>query len=297
MDQSIRQSGIGGSDAAVILGLSHWKSPVQLYYEKRGEIGLDPPNEAMHFGNLLEEVIAREYARRTGQKVARVNSTLRHPDHSWMMAHIDRRILNQADGMLLECKTAGKWWKASDWGESGTSDIPDYYMPQIQHYLAVTGWKSADLAALLAGNDFRIYSIERDDHYIKNLIASEADFWRRIQENDPPGPESEDDCRLLWADANGETAIASDEILEAFHTLHSVRERIKNDEATESALKIKIQEFMADNTFLIGPSGEKLATWKNQESIRLDTARIKSEAPDLYEKFGKKSVSRVFRIS
>uniref|UniRef100_UPI00193103D1 YqaJ viral recombinase family protein n=1 Tax=Caenibacillus caldisaponilyticus TaxID=1674942 RepID=UPI00193103D1 len=64
-----RRKGIGGSDAAAILGLNKWKSPIQVYMEKIGEIESDVSSEAAYWGHVLEDVVAREFSKRTGKKV------------------------------------------------------------------------------------------------------------------------------------------------------------------------------------------------------------------------------------
>ena len=56
----LRNSGIGGSDAADVLGLNKWKSPFQLCLEKTGQTETDDlsSNEYVYWGNILELVVA-----------------------------------------------------------------------------------------------------------------------------------------------------------------------------------------------------------------------------------------------
>ena len=100
-----RKAGIGGSDAAAIMGLSPWKTATEVYLEKRGEIA--PENiddkEVVIFGNLLEDVVAGEYARRNNVKVERRNDMFKHAKHPFMLANIDRKVVGVKKG--LECKT------------------------------------------------------------------------------------------------------------------------------------------------------------------------------------------------
>ena len=50
----MRSGGIGGSDAAVIAGLSPWKSPYELYLEKTGEAAAPDlsDNERVYWGTV-----------------------------------------------------------------------------------------------------------------------------------------------------------------------------------------------------------------------------------------------------
>lgn len=111
---AVRNGGIGSSDAAAALGLSPYKSPLELWLEKTNR---KPPtdlsqSEAVYWGTVLEAIIANVYAERTGNKVRRINAVLQHPEHHHMLANLDRAV--GSDG-VLEIKTAGPrsapFWK------------------------------------------------------------------------------------------------------------------------------------------------------------------------------------------
>ena len=95
---------------ATIACLSKWKSQVQVFLEKTQAIEQeDVQSEAAYFGNVLEEVVAQEFAKRTGLKVQRRNAILQHPEYPWMLANVDRLIVGERIG--LECKTASEYLK------------------------------------------------------------------------------------------------------------------------------------------------------------------------------------------
>lgn len=178
-----RRSGIGGSDAPVVAGLSAWKQPLQLYYEKRGEVEFEGPQvEHLQFGNLLEDVIAQEAARRLEVKVRRVNRLLHHKEYPFMVGYIDRDIVGKP--WILECKNVG--FKSAEWGPDGSDEVPEAYLIQCTHYLAVTGDELCKLAALFSGNHLRIYTIPRDQGLIDSLIDVEHEFWGHVAAGTPP---------------------------------------------------------------------------------------------------------------
>jgi putative phage-type endonuclease len=119
-----RRRGIGGSEAAAILGLSPWATPLDVYLDKIGEGEDVEETEAMYFGTILEGVVADEFSRRTGLKVRRRNALLTHPDYPWMIANIDRMVVG---GGLLECKTCNAF---NPWN----GVVPEHYQIQVQHY-------------------------------------------------------------------------------------------------------------------------------------------------------------------
>ena len=82
---------------------------------------------------------------------------------------------------IFEAKTASAY-KAGEWEDT----IPDEYMCQIQHYMAVTGYAGAYIAVLIGGNTFRWKFVERDEELISMLIELETDFWNHVQGCTPP---------------------------------------------------------------------------------------------------------------
>ena len=61
-----RKAGIGGSDASVVCGVSRYKSPVELWMEKTGQLPSQEAGEAAYWGNLLESLVREEFTKRTG---------------------------------------------------------------------------------------------------------------------------------------------------------------------------------------------------------------------------------------
>jgi putative phage-type endonuclease len=187
-----RQQGIGGSDAAAAIGLSRFKTPYQLYLEKRGELAAEnlDDKEVIRFGNLMEEVIAREYARRNGVKVRRRNAILEHPKYPWMRANVDRLIEGQRIG--LECKNVDAMaFRFGEWGEPGTDEVPDEYLFQCVHYMAVLDYPEWHLAACVGGNKLKTYIVRRDPELEQMLIEQEHAFWTRVENDDQPAPDYE----------------------------------------------------------------------------------------------------------
>ena len=194
-----RLLGIGGSDAGTIMGANPYKTEYELYLEKRQELEAEDIGDKLpvKIGNALEDFVAKQYQDETGFKVQRFTSQLQHPEHAWMLGNLDRVV--SLDGKapsfkgeirtsrLLECKTAlGKFIDKSVWGPSGTDQVPEHYLFQCMHYLAVAGADQCDLAVLMAGPEVRIYHIPRDDELIETMIAVEAAFWQRVIDGNPP---------------------------------------------------------------------------------------------------------------
>jgi len=275
-----RTKGIGGSDAAVILGLSKYKTPLQLAEEKLGRAEPFQGNRFTEAGNRLEDVIAQWYADTTGEKIARVNRTLRLKAYPFIMAHVDRRVLNKY--RVLECKSADKW-TMDQWGEEGTDEVPDAYFIQVQHYLMFPAFLDGDLAALIGGNDFRIYHIEPDTELQDMILRAEIEFWETIQRGDLPDPINTEDTKRRWQSDNGETVYATDQVIQWHEQLVEAKQAQKDLEKKIDELKTNIQKFMQDYTILRDPHGKKLHSWKVQALSSFNEQALKAEHPDIFD--------------
>src|SRR5690625_505697 len=165
-----RQKGIGGSDASSILGYNPWKSPFELYIEKTSDVVQEIDNEAIYWGNTLEDIVAQEFSRRTGKKVRRRNEIFRHKDYDWMIANIDRDVVGER--ALLECKTTNAFYYDQLQGD----EIPPDTMCQIQHYMVVLDNERAYIAVQIGGQKIVWKEITRDDEFIEVMIEHEKHF-------------------------------------------------------------------------------------------------------------------------
>ena len=271
-----RLTGIGGSDAPAVVGISPWATPYDLYCQK---LQLAPPlatSEPMRWGSLLEPVIRDEYSRRTGRTVETL-AMLRHPTHQYMIAHVDGRVDNTR---ILECKTARS---AHGWGEPGTHEIPLQYFVQVHHYLIVSGAQIADLAVLIGGNDFRIYEVHADAEVARELVGREHQFWWRVANRDPPGPSNLRDALHRWGHlAAAGTVVASEAELLAVEQLHQIGSQLKELAAAAEKARVLLMQALGENgDHLVDEAGSVLATWK------LDKGRkgYKVEARDPQRRF------------
>ena len=289
----LRRRGIGGSDAAAILGLNPWKTPMDVWLEKTGEFTRnDEENEKMYWGTALEDVVAREFMTRTGLKVRRRNAILQHRKHRFMIANVDRLVIGHKAG--LECKTAGQY-SADDWAMG----VPEYYIPQVQHYMAVTGYKAWYVAVLIGGQEFKYYKISRDDYFIRQLIEAETEFWNLVETRIPPPIDgtkaSTELVKKLYPEAEKGKEI--DLPFEAFELIQQY-ERACEEEKRIQLIKDEATNRLKDmlGTAERGSIHGRTVIWQNVVSKRLDTKALQKEYPDIYERFVRESIYRRFSI-
>jgi len=288
-----RRTGIGGSDAAAVLGISKWRTPLSVWLDKTGQADAVEENDSMRWGTLLEPVIRQEYAQRTGREIV-MPGLIRHPQREWMLATPDGV---SRDNRVVEIKTARS---ADGWGEPGSDQVPEDYLIQVQHYMAVTALPVADIAVLIGGSDFRIYTVESDAELQEMLVAAEDAFWRTVVERTPPAPISYADAMAMYGKRarKDSPVVATEEVLTALDELKTIRAAIKTAEVEEENRKAVIIKAMGENDTLLDAAGKVLVTWRmSAPPMRLDGKALAKAHPDIHAAFLKEGEgSRKFLI-
>jgi putative phage-type endonuclease len=302
-----RKLGIGGSDAPVILGYSPYQGPLGLYYERLGmTLETDEaPQEAAYWGKRLEDLLADEFAIRSGKHVVTAQFQMTHPERTWQRGTIDRMVYDsyldvqkKQPAGVLEIKTTGVR-REQDWKDGP----PLGPWTQLQHYLAVTELPRGWICVLIGGQNFRYYDVERDNDFIDNtLIPAEADFWRRLQEQDPPPVDDLASTNQI-IDARfpvgiAEQSVALDEYDDATSVIDTMlRAKWQSKEVSkvitqcESYLKEKMGT--AEYATL---QDEIVATWKTHTTSRVDLKMLRASYPDMVDDLTRESQVRRFVV-
>lgn len=291
-----RALGLGGSDAAAACGISRWKTPVQLWLEKTGQVeeeNLDD-KEFVQWGNLLEDVICDEWARRSGHKIRRENVSRVDREYPFMRANIDRNIVGLREG--LEAKNSSAWL-ADEWGDDGTDEVPLFYLIQGAHYMRVYDYEAWNFAVLLGGNELRSYRTIRNEAVEASLIELETKFWDCVVNRKPPPPVNMDDLVRINPKSQGAIA-ADDQIQTAVADLWQVKQDVKALEKREEELKFQIGHFMGPNGDLLDASDPLLtiATYRSQKASRIDITRLRKDDPSTAAAYTVESTTRRFLV-
>lgn len=279
-----RKSGIGGSDAAVVAGISKYKSPIALWLEKTGQVEPEDlsDKEAVYWGNVLENVVADEFMNQTGLKVRRRNAILQHPEHSFMLANIDREIVGKNQG--LECKTAGPYAKA-DWEEDG---VPDYYYLQCQHYCAVCGFEGMWIAVLIGGQKFVYKYVPRDEEIIKTLIQLESDFWQKVIDKVMPGIDASAACSEALKKIYPGTDGSIIDLPDTAELWVKQYDKAKQEEDEATARKTEAQNALQNmiGKASAGRIADRVVEWKPVAGRKsLDSKGIQKDHPFIYNQY------------
>jgi len=298
-----RTHGLGGSDIGAICGVSPFSSARQIYLKKTGQYddalnGGSASTERMHFGHMLEPVVANEYALRTGEHIAVCDATLVHKDFPWALANVDRLILDDEGAPIgiLECKTTSEY-NNDEW-ENG--DILTSYQYQLNWYMWILGIKKGAFACLVGGNKFYSYDVFRDDELLKNVIIPAAkDFWYNnvLKLIEPPMQATDTDfvnATYNKVVKNSEITLPEDTTNDLASTVVDCKAKIKELTSIMEAAQNSIKDTLKENE--IGYTSDWTIKWSPRKQQRVDTDKLKAMYPDVASQCMKTLEFRVMTI-
>lgn len=287
----VRNDSIGGSEAAAIVGMNPWKSEYTLWLEKTGQSQQEDisENECVHFGTILEQVVADEFCRREGKKVRKCG-LFRSNKYPFMTASFDRLLVGEDAG--LECKTSNAF-KREEWDEG---EIPPNYYVQCQHYMLVSGLPRWYIACLIGGNHFVSWVVERNDDDIAALEQAEIAFWDKVQRHIMPevdGSESStDSLKKMYKGGQAEPVMLPKESMDLLKRLDELKALKADIDSQTKDIQNKLCAMLGDNEIGIIGEGdnERKITWKTVNGrVTIDSKKLKKDLPDVFEKYSKKS--------
>jgi putative phage-type endonuclease len=313
-----RRAGVGGSDVAALLGHSKTRGAYAVYVSKVAPVDVQPHanDEAAHWGNVLEPVVAAEFQQRTGYGLIEAKFLARSTRWPWLLATLDRWVqtqgpttgggtyseyvyasIDRSDG-LLEVKTQSAF-KAHEW--SG-GQVPDWVLDQVQHYLAVTGFGRAWVAVLVGGQAYQHVEVPTSPDYQAAIVEATARFWHDHivyqVEPEPDGLDATTDAIGQRFSTGGAEPISLDGDVEAQTWLRTYRMLKQQHRAAGEDLQaaenwLKQRMGQAEVATL---AGLPAVTWKVHERASIDGDQVRKllgESTPLrritYRKFAVKS--------
>lgn len=196
-----RKTGLGASDSGAIIGVSKWKSNLQLWEEKVGlrkaeDISNKPQ---VQYGHDAEEHLRALFALDHPELEVTYESPYKmifSDKHPFIFATPDGELRERATGRKggLEIKTT-EIQNNSQWAQ-WRGRIPDTYFSQVLHQMIATGWEFVWLRAQIKwrtrNGELRIeikdYLIERHEKQedLEYLEPELVKFWHHVQTKTPP---------------------------------------------------------------------------------------------------------------
>jgi putative phage-type endonuclease len=247
VNQNLSNVGIGASEISAVCGLNPYASPWDIWLRKTGQAEGFTGNAFTEWGHRLEPAIRQAYADKTGATIEVPGDSMFHPECAWARATPDGFVIEKGTRVsLVQCKNVGAWVEKS-WKEAP----PDYVQLQEQWEMYVTELSRADVAVLIGGNDFRIYTIHRDNKVIADLVTIASNFWHHVETRTPPKIDGSDACQQhiekRYADKASAIEVTADHDLEQrlaeWQRLHK---QAKETESTIKVIKNEVRQVLAE---------------------------------------------------
>lgn len=277
-----RRQTLGASEIPVVAGYIPQKSVLQLWAEKRGLAPTFEGNEFTHWGNILEPVIISEYARVMGVAKIEKPDTIISPTEPWRSCSPDSVVNDGERGLEVKCRGE---YRADEWGEPGTDQVPHDVAIQCHWSMAITGIDRWDVATLIGGNKFRIYHLFADQVVADRLRDIGWAFWQYVLSGEQPpvdGTEATNAyLRTLHTAESEQVRHATPEEEEWFTQLRGVRIEKKELEEKEALLKNRLLNAMvAGNlTEIKGVKGRITYKAPNGKTVRWQAVAEAVNAP------------------
>lgn len=294
---ALRKDGITATEAAVIAGLSPYKTPYQLWAEKLGKYEPEPVGPAAVRGLLLESAVAEFYEMETGRNLKRSNGIVRLKEIPWVMASLDRTIVGENGLVEVKTSTSPRW---------SLHPVPPEVVAQVQWQMFVTQAPWCDIAVLLGGLVFRIERVEASIEMQTDLYRRAVEFRNLLATGTPPPMSGKDSDAFATVVPNqSQEYAAADEEADRIADLYEetrMESKVLDEQLSEYAMVLK--EKIAEKEGIIGYGW--IATWKaNKDSVKTDWKAVaevlQHVAPETYAEAVKRATSetpgaRVFRF-
>jgi len=273
-----RKKGIGGSDVASILGVSPYRTALEVYHDKtRPDLVLDEPTEDMQRGVRVEKYILQEYAERSEVELNTNIPTIVDQEYQFMRANIDAKVVGQ--NVVIEAKSTKA--PISSW-EKG---IPEYYKAQVAYYAMLTNADYVEVPVLFSGWKYACFTYWRNAEYEAGIKEAVINFWQNhIVKNIPPKPTSPEELMAAYPKLEEQKTIKADnDIQEKVYQLQEAQEQRKELEKQEKQLKTQIQGYMGDAGLL--DAGFCKVVLKEIKSTRFNANAFKEKYMELYQQY------------
>jgi putative phage-type endonuclease len=243
-----RRSRIGASEASIVLGISPYQTPRNLWMVKTGKLPMEQINNyAVNRGIRFEAPARARYELRSDMDLPA--AVVVHPQYDFIMASLDG--YNKEAGVVLEIKC---FTSKTNFQMVKDGRVPPNYIPQVQQQLLVTGAREVHFFCCLIDvvngqemiMDDALVIVTPDEEYQKELMISLIGFHNMMVDDIAPPLiakdylEAEDQStvflfsriRDLKADINNKQQIIDQRKIE----IDQLKEKLK--EAREEAIEL-----------------------------------------------------------
>jgi predicted phage-related endonuclease len=263
-----------------------------VYADKVGVPSADRTSGPAEIGNAAEPVLIGMLEARLGTRIERNPPTIVHPNGIFAV-NLDGRL---PTGAIVEAKSTGL---TDEYGQPGTDEVSDRTLAQVMYQMFVSDARYAYVPVLLL--DFcprvEVYEVPYDADLAEMIEARCMEFWTKhvVPRVPPPLSQHRDaDSAALSRIVRSPGSIRECGDAALFEQLEAAKAARKAAEQEEEAIRLRLLATMGDAEALRAPDGT-MYTYLEQSRSCLDSARLRAEMPDVFDRFNRSSKFRVLR--
>lgn len=288
-----RSKGIGGSEITSVMGLDPYRTPFALWEQKTGRADDFSGNKFTEAGDYLEPIVAQMFQDKSGYEVYQPDQQhWKHPDYPHLLGTPDRFVSLKHGDAVLEIKTTQKRITREDIMEG---QMLRWYF-QVLWYMGICGKQKGFLAWLVSGVDFDWIEIDFNAEIFADMVEAGNNFWNNhVLANVPPPPLNKDDILRSIAKVLPDAIEGPEEALQYHQQIKENKAKIKELSEANEELITAVQLLMADKSVMTY-MGAPIFTWKEANTTRLDSKRLKAENEDVWNQYAKTGTVRTFLV-
>jgi putative phage-type endonuclease len=262
----LSRQAVTASEIAVILGISPWDSPFNLYWRKRGAIPDQFDSVETSLGRHLEPWIADQWAADHPEWCLLPAGLFASEERPWQLATPDRRLIEtcgpdfgEPTSSLLEIKSSGTY---DGWGEDGTDEIPAYYRAQVLWQMDVFDLPKMPVTCFFLGTrSRRDYTVAYDEADVALMRKAAQEFLARLETGEPPDIDHHTATlgalKALHPDLTDEQATVPDDVAEDYRW---ARHALKSAKEAADLAENRLRDAMGAAHRAVDKTGEKVCT-------------------------------------
>jgi len=181
-----RKDKIGASDLPIIMEVSPYSTPLQLWKRKLGFLGEQQQHAGMRWGHENESAVRERMQIRYGVRIE--PETCVSKDLEWAIASLDGI---DEEGVIYEIKSCN----ADDHEIARSGNIPEKYIPQVEWQLFCKGAKLCRYVSSHKDEDI-VVEWRSDPLYLTRMIDKATEFKRCLDEYEEPALSDRDHMHM-----------------------------------------------------------------------------------------------------
>lgn len=272
-----RQAYLGGSDIGALLGINPYKTRLDLYREKIGDVIPMTGNAHTKRGQKLEEAAAQEYMEQHGCRVIRSHRPLIHPSYPYLRGHIDRKILLRNRIAEIKCPSLGSFSKIKREG------LRADYIAQMQWYLGLSEAEGGTWIIFCADQwELLQFDVEPEPQLYAQMVEAATRFWNdHVIPRIPPEDDERDRAVAAELHSVGDTRImrTDAEFVAAMDLLHEAKRLKAEAETIEETAVARVKELIEEKPGCYEGPGYRLYLREQKGRTSFDKAALAKNRP------------------